>query len=311
MSEVANPRVSKWYDRVVSSLDKCVFCDLKEKYIIAENGDWVLTVNLFPYLDGHLLVIPRTHKERFGEITSGDWNSVRYLLNTGVKLLEKAFNTGDSNILYREGGVGSGKSLGHLHFHIMPCVPGFLDRNGKGIVYTYQELKIPAIDMAKKFRMLFKTDDSNRTDKEFMQEACLLCDKSTCGYKTGCVIVRNGEIIAKGWNATLPGEVYCQNGSCIREKEHLHGGKEPDKVCSIHAEANAIAECARIGISVEGADMYISTYPCMICARLIAKAGIKRLFYMSEYPGGKIGQSVLTAHGVEVIQIKESDVWLK
>jgi len=59
--KITNPRVSDWYDRVVSSLDKCVFCDLKSKYIIAEEGGMVLSVNLFPYLDGHLLIIPRGH----------------------------------------------------------------------------------------------------------------------------------------------------------------------------------------------------------------------------------------------------------
>lgn len=152
MTKAANPRVSDWYDRVVSSLDKCVFCDLKDKYIIAEEGGLALTVNLYPYTDGHLLIIPRRHIERFSEITPQEWATINRLLTLGIDLLKRGFGIEDSNILYREGGVGSGKSLGHLHFHIMPCVPGFLVRNKKGIYYTYQELKLTPLGVARRLR---------------------------------------------------------------------------------------------------------------------------------------------------------------
>lgn len=313
-AKVANPRISDWYDRVVSSLDKCVFCDLKDKYIIVEEKGIVLSVNLFPYLDGHLLIIPRRHIERFREITPDEWVTVGKLTSLGIDLLKKGFGVEDSNILYREGGIGSGKSLGHLHFHIMPCIPGFLDRNEKGIFYTYQELKLSPLDIADKLRAFRHSDVEHHTTTtnnniDFMKQACLLCDKSTCGYKTGCVIVKGGVTVVEGWNATLPGEIYCQNGECVREREKLHGGKEIDKVCSIHAEAYAVGECANKGISIAGADIYITTFPCVICARLLAKAGIGRLFYMSDYMGGKAGESLLINNGVKICQIKEEKVW--
>jgi dCMP deaminase len=137
----------------------------------------------------------------------------------------------------------------------------------------------------------------------------LLCDKSKCGYKTGCMIVKDGAVLAEGWNATLPGETYCQSGECVRKKENLYGGKDIDKVCSIHAEAYAVAECASKGIAIAGADVYVTTFPCTICARLLAKCGIGWLFYMCDYMGGKTGESVLVASGVKMSQIKEEDVW--
>ena len=142
-----------------------------------------------------------------------------------------------------------------------------------------------------------------------MKKACLLCDKSKCGYKTGCVIVKNGKVIAEGWNATLPGEVYCQNGQCVREKENLRGGKEIDKVCSIHAEAYAVAECARKGTSVMGADVYVTTFPCIVCCRLLAKSGVARVYYMSEYTGGRVGEPLLLENGVKVEKIEETEIW--
>jgi ATP adenylyltransferase len=135
-------------------LDKCVFCDLKDEYIIAEEGGLVLSVNLFPYIDGHLLIIPRRHMERFCEINSDEWATVGRLTALGTNLLKRGFGIEDSNVLYREGGTASGKSLGHLHFHIMPCVPGFLQRNDKGILYTYQELRLAPLEVAQRLRAI-------------------------------------------------------------------------------------------------------------------------------------------------------------
>ncbi|MBU0649864.1 HIT domain-containing protein [Patescibacteria group bacterium] len=314
MTKVANPRVSDWYDRVVSSLDKCVFCDLKAKYILAEESGMVLTVNLFPYLDGHLLIIPRAHQEKFCELDSRQWAAVDHLTRLGMTLLKQTFGVEDCHLLYREGGVISGKSLGHLHFHLMPCVTGFVTRDQKGIYYNYRELKLTPLKLADRLRktaakMIIK--EKRVKPVEFMRQACLLCDKSTCGYKTGCVLVKNGQILAEGWNATLPGEIYCQNGECIREKEHLTGGKDIDKVCSIHAEAYALAECARQGLSVAGADVYVTTFPCIICCRLLAKAGVAGVYYLSEYSGGRKWESILTENGIKVKRLPKGKVWPK
>lgn len=154
MKKVTNPRVGDWYNRVVSSLDKCVFCDLKDKYIILEEDGMVLSVNLFPYIDGHLLIIPRRHIERFSEINSKEWEAIYKLTKSGLGLLKKNLHIEDSNVIYREGGIGSGKSMGHLHFHIMPCIPGFLNNNEKGIFFTYQELKHSPLAMAVRLRKL-------------------------------------------------------------------------------------------------------------------------------------------------------------
>lgn len=122
-------------------------------------------------------------------------------------------------------------------------------------------------------------------------------------------MVKKGKVLAEGWNATLPGEVYCQNGECVRGKDKLCDGKDIDKVCSIHAEAYAVAECARTGVSISGADVYVTTFPCVICSRLLAKAGISRLYYMSGYMGGGVGEPILVKNGVQIFKIEEKEVW--
>ena len=143
-----------------------------------------------------------------------------------------------------------------------------------------------------------------------MREACLQCDLSSCGYKTGCIAVKSGKIIAKGYNETLKGEIYCQNNRCYREEHQLSGGKEIEKVCSIHAEASVIAQAARDGLSLKGSDLYVSTFPCIICSRAIVKAGFRKVFYMSDY-GGNEGVALFEANGVGWVHLLEREVWFR
>ena len=142
-----------------------------------------------------------------------------------------------------------------------------------------------------------------------MKKACLLCDKSSCGYKTGCLAVLNGEILVEGFNEMLKGELYCQNGICSRKALGLNNGENPQIVCSIHAEASVIAQAANRGVSLCGCDIYVTTFPCLICARSLVKAGIKRLYYMSNYSDGNSSRSLFENNDIEVINIKEDDVW--
>lgn len=143
----------------------------------------------------------------------------------------------------------------------------------------------------------------------YMKKACLLCDKSSCGYKTGCLAVKNDKILAEAWNETLPGEKYCQQGACDRHKLKLTGGHEPQVCCAIHAEANLIAQAAAQGLKLAGCDIYVTTFPCYICAKSLVQARISKLYYMSDYIGGNDAQRFFTAAKIPVEQIKEKVVW--
>ena len=154
--------------------------------------------------------------------------------------------------------------------------------------------------------------DSTQCERfNLMKRACLLCNHSNCGYKTGCIAVRDGEVILEAYNETLPGEKYCQNGQCERHKLNLTGGREPQICCAIHAEVNLIAKAAAAGISLKDADLYVTTFPCYICAKSLVQAHIGRLFYMSEYMGGNDAKRLLNAAKIPVEQVKETDIWKK
>lgn len=154
-----------------------------------------------------------------------------------------------------------------------------------------------------------RSKDYTDKDIDFMKQACLMCDYSTCGYKTGCIAVKNLKVILTAFNEALPGNPYCQNNTCTREEQNLYGGKDMQKVCSIHAEASIISQAAAQGISLKGVDIYVTTFPCVICARSLVKACVKNVFVMSDYTGGNISQSLFDEANIKVTQITEKEVW--
>lgn len=148
-------------------------------------------------------------------------------------------------------------------------------------------------------------------DISLMKQASLLCDNAKCGYKVGCVLEKGGQVLQEAWNTRLNGDHYCLNGTCIREEQHLSGGKEIEKVCSIHAESLLVAKCASEGITTKECNLYITTFPCLICSRLLSQTKIAKMFYMSDYMGKNLGKPILEKAGITLIQIPLERVWNK
>ncbi len=151
--------------------------------------------------------------------------------------------------------------------------------------------------------------DYTNEDIEYMKMASLLCDNAQCGYKVGCVVVKEEKVVIEAWNERLPGNQFCNYGTCVREEENLKGGKNIDRVCTIHAEQVAIAEAAKSGRSLDKSSMYVTTYPCLICAKSIAKSGVSRLYYMCDYMGENFADEILSKAGVTVVNIPQSVCW--
>jgi rfaE bifunctional protein nucleotidyltransferase chain/domain len=142
-------REKGFYSKVLEEVgksNKCVFCDLKEKYIIKELGEVVLTVALYPYADGHLLIIPKRHIESAGEMTKKEWEQVKELIREGEKMLKKHLNLENYWVLVREGdGIAAGKTVRHMHFHILPY-------NSEVVKMGQTKLNILPIDLAAKLK---------------------------------------------------------------------------------------------------------------------------------------------------------------
>jgi dCMP deaminase len=113
--------------------------------------------------------------------------------------------------------------------------------------------------------------------------------RATCPRKRlGAVIVKEKRIIATGYNGSPPGIEHCDEAGCKLAPtlyELPDGKQKVVKHCvrTLHAEQNAIIQCAKHGASSEGATMYVTINPCYSCAKMIASAGITRLVYSDEY----------------------------
>lgn len=124
--------------------------------------------------------------------------------------------------------------------------------------------------------------------------AKIVSSRSTCNSRpTGAVIAKDNHILSTGYNGAMPGARHCidepdRNGEhyCYRR---AHGIPDVDKYnfCrASHAEANAIAQAARYGISVEDSTLYTTLAPCYVCLKLIATARIRWVYYEHVYESG-------------------------
>lgn len=116
-----NARTSGEYEKIWQNTGKCVFCDLKEKYILLEENEIVLTINLYPYTDGQLMAIPRQHISSPKELSSAQWETVRKFSYLAKKLIKKVHGCRGMWTLIREGGEQAQMSVtDHLHIQFIP-----------------------------------------------------------------------------------------------------------------------------------------------------------------------------------------------
>jgi len=111
----------------------------------------------------------------------------------------------------------------------------------------------------------------------FMDIAEMVSRRGTCDRKrVGCVMVKDRRILATGYNGSMSGAEHCDDAGHMMEEGHC--------IRTVHAETNAIAACARHGISCDGASIYINTLPCWICFKILVNSGIKHIYYRDDYP---------------------------
>ncbi len=130
-------------------------------------------------------------------------------------------------------------------------------------------------------------------NRYFMDIARVVASRATCDRKkVGAVIVKDKTILSTGYNGSIRGLPHCDDvGHDMDEGGHC--------VRTVHAEANAIVQAARHGVAIDGATIYVTASPCWNCFKLIANAGIKRVFYMEFYRDERIFDTA-KALGIEL-----------
>ena len=137
-------------------------------------------------------------------------------------------------------------------------------------------------------------------DKEYMKKAYEQAEKSIClRAKVGAVLVRDGEVIAQGYNNVVGGVRPCTEIGCLRDHLNIPSGKRREVCRNICAEQLAITEAARNGVELDGSTAYITTFPCHICAKLLVSSGVREIVYDKDYPD-ELSKAFLEEAGIDV-----------
>lgn len=119
--------------------------------------------------------------------------------------------------------------------------------------------------------------------------------------QVGAAVVREDKIILMGYNKPFPEEIYSL-GAFGDPRSNFDAGEHIELSKAIHAEAELIARAARSGLSLLGSDLYVTTFPCPVCAKSVAAAGIKCVYYEKGY-SLLDAEDVLKSQGVEIVLV--------
>ena len=142
-------------------------------------------------------------------------------------------------------------------------------------------------------------------DHRFMEMAQLVSTWASCYQeerKVGAVIVKDKRVMTTGYNGAPSGVKTCvERGECLRRKLNIPSGTQHELCYAIHAEQNAIIQAAKLGSSIEGATLYCTHQPCVICAKMIVNSGIARVVYGEGYPD-EFALKIFEMAGVELLK---------
>lgn len=130
-----------------------------------------------------------------------------------------------------------------------------------------------------------------------MAQAHLLAMRSTCTrLMVGATIVREKRIIAGGYNGSISGDDHCIDHGCYVVDNHC--------IRTVHAEMNALLQCAKFGAPTDGAEIYVTHFPCVQCTKAIIQAGIKGVYYAEDYKNNPFAIEMFQKAGVNVRQVE-------
>ena len=142
------------------------------------------------------------------------------------------------------------------------------------------------------FIKYFMNKDRPNWDSYFKEIVQVTSKRSPCDrLNVGCLLVNDNRIISQGYNGFLPG---CDHKSVVRD------GHEQ---ATVHAEQNALCDCAKRGVSCKDSIAYITHYPCIICTRLLLASGIKQIKYIENYKNDDLVEYFCNQLSVDIKQI--------
>ncbi|HTH72456.1 MAG TPA: HIT domain-containing protein [Candidatus Pristimantibacillus sp.] len=160
-------RTGGYYGDIWTTVGKCVFCDMRDKYIVHEENGIVLTIALFAYIDGNLMIVPRRHIKSVKDLTDKEWATIRKFMYIAKKIIRRVHGHKDIQYVLRDGGLAVNSTVqDHMHMH---CIPS----DGPDMtVWNYRQLKHTPLENAELFQKqrekIRKLGD--RFDKKYRNE---------------------------------------------------------------------------------------------------------------------------------------------
>ncbi len=140
-------------------------------------------------------------------------------------------------------------------------------------------------------------------DEYFMAITRTVAERSTClRRRVGAVVILDKRILTTGYNGAPTGLGHCLDIGCLREQQNVPSGERHELCRGLHAEQNAIIQAALSGVSIKGGTLYTTHFPCVLCAKTLINAGIKRIVFSEGYPD-LLSRELLTEAGLMVEKI--------
>ena len=135
-------------------------------------------------------------------------------------------------------------------------------------------------------------------DEYFIQIVKLVAQRSTClRRKVGAILVKDGIILSTGYNGSPRGIKNCLEIGCLRQQKNIPSGERVELCSGVHAEQNAIIQVALKNTNPSGSVLYCTTFPCVICAKILINSGIKKIVYVEDY-NDMLSASLLNQAGI-------------
>ena len=143
-------------------------------------------------------------------------------------------------------------------------------------------------------------------EEYFIEITRLVAQRSSClSRQVGAILVKEKRILATGYNGSPSKIENCiERGGCLREGSV--SGQNLNTCMAVHAEMNAILQCAKIGVSCEDATLYVTTKPCASCMKAIIQSGIIKVVYIEDYDS-PLTDKLIELSGIKCIQYKEKN----
>lgn len=133
-------------------------------------------------------------------------------------------------------------------------------------------------------------------DEYFLKQAELVSQRSSCERaQVGAVVTVNRNCIATGYNGGVAGLDNCDEVGHRLEEGHC--------IRTVHAEMNAILQCARNGHAMDGATIYVTHFPCINCMKSLAQAGVKRIVYQHDYRNHEFAEEIAELKNIEIVKL--------